>query len=558
MLVALHIAHWMLTGRTLAPLEFNEVMFTFEHGLITAALILMVVTVLATLVFGRFFCGWACHLVALQDLCAWLLAKLNIRPRPLRSRLLFYVPFGVMLYTFLYTPARRALIAAWPAATEVVGTPPPFAFRIAAEGEQWESFVTTDFWRNLPGPVLTITTFLVCGFVLVYFLGSRSFCRYVCPYGAIFSLADRFAPGRILLTGHCLQCGHCTATCSSHVRVHEELARYGMVVDPGCFRDLDCTAVCPESAIEYGMRRPALFAQRTGPKRKRRPSLGRGDELLAVLVFAVTLSICTGFPESIAPWAGRLYSFMPLFLGASLALLTAFAVVHLRRLVLRPAYTLQGRVLRSGGRFRRPGVLFAVLAGTWLLVVIDSGLVQYHMFAAARATEHTRGVAVAALSQDATALAGVGEPVLEAARRGEEHLRRARTLGLLRDVRIDRRLAWLALVRGDTGSAVDHLRAAMEGEPDHPDTPYQLGRVLAVRGEHAEAARMLVRAQELGERTPGSTDAITRGVHQLVLMGRPDAALHVAREIMQLRPADQDLREALARVLEAGRAQGGG
>ncbi len=549
LLFALHFTHWKLAGRTLAPMEFSEVMLTFEHGLITAALVLMAVTVLATLVFGRFFCGWACHLLALQDLCAWILEKLHIRTRPLTSRLLFYVPLGIMLYMYLYTPARRVLIAAWPAAAEVVGTPPPFALHVATEGGQWESFITTDFWRNLPGPVLVITTFIVCGFVLIYFLGSRSFCGYVCPYGAVFSLADRLAPGRILLTGHCTQCGHCTTNCTSHVRVHEEIAQYGMVVDPGCFRDLDCTAICPEDAIEYGMRRPSLFAPRSGPKRKRRSSLGLGEELLALFVFLITLTICTGFPDSIAPWAGLLYGFMPLFLGASLAVLTAFVVVHLRRLVTRPAHTLHGWVLRSRGRLRRPGVIFAVLGSAWLLVVIDSGLVQYHMFAAARAVERTRSVAVAALSQDASALGGMDEQVLDAARRGEAHLGLARTLGLLRDVRIDRRLAWLALVRGDAESAVDHLRAAMEGEPDHPDTPYQLGRVLAVRGEHAEAARMFVRAQELGERHDRFPDAVSRGVRQLVVLGRAEDAVRVAREIVRLRPNDEELRQALAPLL---------
>ena len=40
-------------------------------------------TVVATAIFGRFFCSWGCHILALEDLCAWILGKLGVRPRPI-------------------------------------------------------------------------------------------------------------------------------------------------------------------------------------------------------------------------------------------------------------------------------------------------------------------------------------------------------------------------------------------------------------------------------------------------------------------------------------------
>ena len=73
----------------------------------------------------------------------------------------------------------------------------------------------------------------VCGFMTVYFLGSKGFCTYACPYGGFFALADKVAPGKIRVTDACNQCGHCTAVCTSNVRVHAEVKAYGMVVDPG-------------------------------------------------------------------------------------------------------------------------------------------------------------------------------------------------------------------------------------------------------------------------------------------------------------------------------------
>src|SRR5438552_937939 len=75
-LFGLHIAHWRIAGKTLAPLELNEVMYTLELGIVTAGFLFMLVAALATLVFGRFFCSWGCHILALEDPCAWMLGKL--------------------------------------------------------------------------------------------------------------------------------------------------------------------------------------------------------------------------------------------------------------------------------------------------------------------------------------------------------------------------------------------------------------------------------------------------------------------------------------------------
>ena len=65
---------------------------------------------------------------------------------------------------------------------------------------------------------------LICGFVIVYFLGAKGFCTYACPYAGFFAPADTVSPGRIVVDhDKCEGCGHCTAVCTSNVRVHEEI-----------------------------------------------------------------------------------------------------------------------------------------------------------------------------------------------------------------------------------------------------------------------------------------------------------------------------------------------
>ena len=83
-MMGLHIAHWKLNGKTLAPLELHEVMYTLELGIVTAGFLFMSLAFVSVLIFGRFFCSWGCHILALEDLCAWILKKLGIAARQQR------------------------------------------------------------------------------------------------------------------------------------------------------------------------------------------------------------------------------------------------------------------------------------------------------------------------------------------------------------------------------------------------------------------------------------------------------------------------------------------
>ena len=171
-LVALHVAHWLRAGETLSPLEPSEAMEFTKHDLVNAGAVFFGLTILSTLVLGRWFCGWACHLVALQDLCLWLLKRVGIRPRPLRSRLLALVPALAALYMF-----------AWPLAYRL--------WKGAEIGPVRVALTKTDFWETFPPWPVALATFAVCGFVTVYFLGAKGFCTYACPKVANFRAVDR-------------------------------------------------------------------------------------------------------------------------------------------------------------------------------------------------------------------------------------------------------------------------------------------------------------------------------------------------------------------------------
>jgi polyferredoxin len=247
LLMVAHVIQWWIMGKTISPIEPSEAMHTLQRGAINAGFIFFSLAILATMIFGRFVCGWGCHILALQDFCAWILKKIGLTPKPFRSRLLIYVPIIAALYMFVWPTAYR--LFAKPDAEPLI---PPFTNHL----------VTTNFWETFPSVAVAIPFLFICGFLTVYFLGQKGFCTYACPYGGFFGLADKFSPGKIRVTDACNQCGHCTATCTSNVLVHAEVREFKMVVDPGCMKCLDCISVCPTDDRRSQVERDpeALFA----------------------------------------------------------------------------------------------------------------------------------------------------------------------------------------------------------------------------------------------------------------------------------------------------------
>ncbi len=410
-LIGIHFAQWWFSGRTLAPLEPSEAMQFSKEGIVNAGLIFFALMAVSTLLLGRWFCGWTCHLVGMQDLSRWILARMKIRPRPVRSRLLAVVPLLAFFYMFIGPLIYRGLYA-WR------GEPtPPLIASV--------QLMTDDFWATFPSWIPAILAVLVCCFATIYLLGAKGFCSTACPYGALFGAADQFAPLRVRVTDACKGCGHCTAACTSNVRVHEEVARYGMVVDPGCMKCLDCVSVCPNHALYVGWGAPSLFASRRDAPRGRVPLRGRVAPLLRrfslpVLLFsfaayaqflgfdrgyamnaddwtvvgvltavtALTLAVFAGHANRKLDYSvgeelllgglflAAMYAFHGLhglvaFLFAmALAAIIAYLLLHALLLIKRPQLSLRGWRLKHHGRLQPAAYPFLALCA---LVLVGAG-----------------------------------------------------------------------------------------------------------------------------------------------------------------------------------------
>jgi len=562
LLIAIHVVQWMLTGMTISPVEPSEAMYTLERGEVNAGFVFFVLALGSTLVVGRWFCGWACHVVALQDGCTWLMNKLGVRPKPWRTRLLVLAPLLLGLYMFVWPTLYRIVVLPmvkdkpWAVQWGLAPAIPTPHFHAA--------FVVEDFWATFPPWYIAIPFLLVCGFATVYFLGSKGFCTYGCPYGGFFAPVDRLAVGRIVVNDRCEGCGHCTAVCTSNVRVHQEVRDFGMVVDPGCMKCLDCVSVCPNEALSFGFARPAVMKKaRTAEARageSRRPGYDLTVKAELVLV-VVGLVLFYGF-------RGMLNS-VPMLMAGGLAAIGAFLVHKAWTVATVPNVRLHGFQLRQRGRVSAVGVGFVLFALAYAGFGVWGGAIKYSLWNGDRVD------AKVTVPYEAVMRVGYApDPVqVELAERAIASFERAGAWsdggwGWALAAKFPPRLAWLHAVKGDWNASAGWversltyananeelvmdlittmrlagrseedvaaaLRRVVERNPSLHRVRMMIAAEAAQRGDLASATTQLDAVR--GDLGASSPDAVLMAFELLTGMGKPAEAVAMLEKATSVR-----------------------
>jgi tetratricopeptide (TPR) repeat protein/ferredoxin len=460
-----HIIQWRVMGKTVSPIEPSETMHTLQKGFVNAGFIFFTLAILATLILGRFVCGWGCHILALQDLCGWFLKKIGLHPKPFRSRLLVYVPLVGALYMFV-----------WPTAYRMFHNPENAPLIPAFTNH----LVTTNFWQTFPSIAVAIPFLFICGFVTVYFLGQKGFCTYACPYGGFFGLADKFSPGKIRVTPACNQCGHCTATCTSNVLVHAEVKQYGMVVDPGCMKCMDCVSVCPNDALYFGFGKPTILVPKSNAIRKSY-SLTWPEEIVGASVFLGSFLAVRG-----------LYALVPFLMALGCATVTTFLTLKLWRLLRAKELSFYRFNLKSSGKIRKAGWAFAAFACAWIGLNAHCAWVRYHEFLGNVAFQRIKLPDELALAQ-ANPARWLSPADRENILGGKEHYQAASRVGLFVNSEALPKLGWFEYLLGDAKQSVQTLgdAAAHQSGESKALSLYYRGAVLNRLGRYEEAQASL-------------------------------------------------------------------
>jgi len=260
LLIVLALLGSTYTGLLKIWLQLDPMVFlgTLLSGRVfLAALVPALVIILASLVLGRFFCGWLCPMGVTLDAGDTLLKtkrrKINHRQLPDFKYLLLAFLAGAALLgvSYIFLAAPLSLITRFYALV---------IYPVLALLLQWSNILVqsvaevmnADIMFALGGrPVGFATTgFIVTFFGLLFGLGllaPRFWCRYLCPSGAIFALVSGKPLYRRRVSDECTECGACQRKCKMAAITGDGRETHHRE----CVLCQTCKAVCPEDAIRY-------------------------------------------------------------------------------------------------------------------------------------------------------------------------------------------------------------------------------------------------------------------------------------------------------------------
>lgn len=248
-------------------LELDPLIFlgTLVSGrLFLTAFIPAILVIVASVILGRFFCGWICPMGVTLDAGDKLI---QVRRFKKKSREFFDLKYiflallagGALLgVSFIFLAAPLSLI------TRFYGL---MVYPVLLLAVQYATGITQAVAEAINPDILlnfgirplgfTTTGFIVGFFAILFGLGllaPRFWCRYLCPSGAIFGLVSGKPLFRRRVSNECTECGACARDC-----------KMGAITADGqstCYRECvlcqTCKAVCPVDAIRYSPGKPEI------------------------------------------------------------------------------------------------------------------------------------------------------------------------------------------------------------------------------------------------------------------------------------------------------------
>lgn len=186
------------------------------------------VLILFGVLFGRFICGFLCPFGLVQELLYKIPTK-KVKKNRVTEALSFgkYIVLVVLTILFPLTLGK-----------------PGFCKYICPAGTLEGGVMLgllNESVRAMLGPLFTWKLSLLIVILLSAVFCFRSFCRFICPLGAFYSLFNRFALVRMTVdASKCTNCGACTKFCKMDIK---------KVGDRECISCGECMGVCHECAI---------------------------------------------------------------------------------------------------------------------------------------------------------------------------------------------------------------------------------------------------------------------------------------------------------------------
>ena len=191
---------------------------------------------------GRFVCGWFCPFGWLQDLLYKIPFPKKLKRLP-GEKILSLLRYLVLIVLVILLPIF---------VVDFIGQGSPWFCKWVCPSGTLSGLLLLAGnapLRSVAGWLFAWKNLLLLITVVVSLFLYRPFCRYVCPLGAIYGVANHFSLYRLEIDLEaCTECGACQRVCKL------DIPTYQTPNSSACIRCGDCIKICPEKAIKSGFR----------------------------------------------------------------------------------------------------------------------------------------------------------------------------------------------------------------------------------------------------------------------------------------------------------------
>ncbi|MCE5195144.1 MAG: 4Fe-4S binding protein [Nitrospiraceae bacterium] len=229
---------------------------------------LSIITIIATLLLGRVFCGWVCPLGTLNNIIGSL-KKYNPKTKPLNWHKIKYYILIFLITSSVFTLQLSGILD--PLSLLIrsfsVSIYPIFNYSVSA-------FFDAIYNLNISGlssisePVFSVLKKTLLSFqqpfylqaafvggIFIFILGlnlfeKRFWCRYFCPLGALLGILSRFSILKRSVSEGCNSCGACGSVCQGNASPDQKEKWR----DAECYYCWNCDDICPQNAVSFGFK----------------------------------------------------------------------------------------------------------------------------------------------------------------------------------------------------------------------------------------------------------------------------------------------------------------
>lgn len=191
------------------------------------SIIVVALPIAISLIAGRFFCGWACPVGAVQEFIHP--EKFALQPPPLLDKILSYIRYFLLIGIFFYS---------WSALANTWNDLDPF------------HSLFTFKWSTIPAILLLL---VLTASILV----ERFYCRYLCPLGAVLAITSKFSLLKLKADSEvCIACGKCSQPKACPMEVVSAANPYTdlpHIKASECIVCYRCGDICRYSALKLSM-----------------------------------------------------------------------------------------------------------------------------------------------------------------------------------------------------------------------------------------------------------------------------------------------------------------